>query len=251
MTTMRKVAWLLWVILSGYVVMWTFGLILGLTFMFFILTGRIRIHGYWNLIRAALKGRTMILTNHPTLFFETFGMGALLFPWFLIVPWCFVWSIPDKRLLDSWNMPGWLRTALRCTEVNRSKRMSGGRGGLKAKEVLRMRGIIVGHPEQGRTFGEANARKSPLVRGNRQMQEIGASLLTQIAYEAKASILPGWIEVSDKEPVSLLTSFKRMFGSENKKYRPVIYHFGRPYRPSRPFDLARENEKLQKEVFDA
>lgn len=251
MTTMRKVAWLLWVILSGYVVMWTFGLILGLTFMFFILTGRIRIHGYWNLIRAALKGRTMILTNHPTLFFETFGMGALLFPWFLIVPWCFVWSMPDKRLLDKWKLPGWVRTALRCIEVNRLKRISAGRGGVKAREILHMHGIIVGHPEQGRTFGEANARKSPLVRGNRQMQKIDASLLTQIACEAKASILPGWVEVPYTEPVSVTESFRRMFGRKNRRYRPVIYHFGRPYKPSERFNLVIENEKLQNEILNA
>ncbi|MBV9159799.1 MAG: hypothetical protein JO019_04355 [Candidatus Kaiserbacteria bacterium] len=254
MKKLRLWAWLLWVILSGYVVAWILGIfILGPLTMYFLLTRRVIVRGYWRLVGEALRGKLLILTNHPTVFVETFLLGALLFPWFLVCPWAFVWTMPDKRLLDLWNMPGWMRVMLRCIVVDRRSRVKGGRGLLIAGQIVRARFVVVGNPEQGRTFGEANKNKIPLVRNDREMQVIEQSLLTQLAYETGARILPGYIEVPyAREQVSLQECFARMFGKDNAKHRPVILSFTRKaYRITGPFDLAKENERLQIEIMEA
>ena len=252
MKAMRTFKWLVQVVLLGYLVMWTFGLfIVGPLFLFFLCTGGIRIRGYWRLVGAALRGRLMILPNHPSLLYETFGLGMLLFPWYLIVPWCFIWSVPDKRLLDGWGMPGWIRIALRCIQMDRTSVKAGVGGNGDMKRVLYWRGIIVSHPEKGRTFGEANSHKVPLARGERRMQKIDSGL-TLTAHQAGAWTLPCWVHVSDDAPVSITTSFRRMFGRHNKKYRPVVYSFLRPaYRIGGPFDREQANAKLQDEIFSA
>ncbi|MCE9541551.1 hypothetical protein K8R03_03265 [Candidatus Kaiserbacteria bacterium] len=253
MRTVRTIAWLLGTTLSGYLVAWTFGLfVLGPLLTFFFLTGRMRVVGYGNLIRAALRGRLLILMNHPTLLFETFGIGALLLPLFLFVPWCFIWSTPDKRLLDQWKLPRWVRTMLRCLPIDRSDTMTGVRSTFAMKRVLQWRGVVVAHPERGRTFGEANRRREPIVRSGRAMQKI-ASSLTEVAHLADARILPGWVEVPfSKEPVSILTSLRRMFGRKNRRYWPVTYSFSRvPYRTGTEFNRETENARLQNEIFEA
>jgi 1-acyl-sn-glycerol-3-phosphate acyltransferase len=251
MKVLREVTWLLGVVLSGYAVAWTFGLfVLGPVFLFFLLTGRVRVRGYWNLIGAILKGRVMILTNHPTVVVETFGMGAILFPWFLFFPQFFLWQMPDKRLLDGWHIPNWMRTALRCILVDRSTKLEGGGPAFEAIRILRAGGVIVAFPEGGRTFGSANRHKMPLERRGRQMQEIKSSL-TRVAHVANAWILPGWIEVPhSQDPITVSGFFSRVFGTGKKKFWPVIFHFGpSAYKPRVPFDRTKENKKLQKSIF--
>jgi len=252
MKVVRSVLWTAGVILAGYFVAWTFGLVVvGPLVLFFLATGRIRIKGYWNLVRAALRGRVIILLNHPTLFFETFVIGGLLFPWYLIFPQCFVWSLPDKRLLDDWKMPAWIRVLLRCIQLDRSRRIANGRGGVDTAEVLKMGWVVVGHPEMGRTLGEANRHRVPLQHDGRVMQKI-ASKLTLVADKAEAAILPGWVDVPYREPVPIMESFRRMFGRENQKYWPIVFSFSHPaYRPGRPFRLDSENDRLQHEIFSA
>lgn len=245
MKIVRAALRLLQDILLGYLAAWIFGLLLSLLFLLFILLRRVRIEGYWRLVGAVLRGRVMILMNHPTVFFETFGIGALVFPW------CLVWSTPDKHLLDKWGIPGWVRIVFRCIQLDRTKRRSGAEGATSMERVLFWRGVVVAHPERGRTFGEANRHKVPLVRGNRRMQKIESSL-TRVAHEAKASILVGWVQVPDDAPVDLKVSFRRMFGKENSAHWPVVYSFKQPlYRTSEPFDRAAENQKLQEAILSA
>src|SRR3989344_739465 len=244
---LRSFLWAAGVILAGYFVAWTFGLfVVGPLVLYWFVTGRILVRGYWNLVSTVLQGRVIILLNHPSLFFETFVIGGLLFPWYLIFPQCFVWSLPDKRLLDQWKLPGVIRIALRCVELDRSKRIANGRGGVNTSELLRTGWVFVGHPERGRTFGEANRHRIPVERNGRIMQKIEEkSRLTLIAYKSGAWILPGHIHVPYNEPISITASFRRMFGRENTKYRPVVFSFKRPkYRPQDPFELERENERL-------
>ena len=251
MKIFRKTLWMTAVILSGYAVAWTFGLILGFLFLFFLATGRLKVHGYWNLVFSVLRGRLMIFPNHPTLLFETFGIPMLLFPWYLIVPWCFLWSMPDRRLLDLWKLPTWIRIALRCISVDRTSRMARGRGRMHANKVLRSGFVIVAHPESGRTFGEANRNKLPLNCCGRVMQKIESNLV-EVALETNAWILPVWVDVPYWKPVSIVTSFRRMFGTCNARYRPVTISFERPrYKETMPFVLSRANERLQKEIFRA
>lgn len=244
--------WRLVVTLAGYLVAWTLGLfVAGPYALWLIVTRRVRIKGYWNLVAAVLKGRTMILMNHPSLFYETILIVAVLFPWYLFFPRAFIWSLPDRRLLDQWGMKPWMRVLLRCIELDRSDRIVNGHGGVNATEVLKIGWVVAGHPEAGRTFGDANRKREPLSHGYRQMQKI-ESKLTLVAYKSGAQILAGWVEVNDPSPVSVTTSFRRMFGRNNRRHRPVTFYFRRSaYRPAEPFDLDRENKRLQDEIFSA
>lgn len=253
MKTLRNAVWLLWVILSGYVVAWTFGLfVLGPMFLFFVVTGRVKIVGYWNLVRTVLKGRVLIATNHPTVVAETFGMGALLFPWYLLFPQCFVWSMPDVKLLDAWRIPGWIRVALRCVVVDRAKTSANISAALKAVRVLRAGGVVVAFPEGGRTFGNANRNRIPLEYKGRYMQEI-KSALTHVAHGADAWILPGWVNAPHSDENVTVSGFlTRTFGHENKRFWPITFCFRRSaYRPDVSFDPTRENNRLQEEIFSS
>src|SRR5262245_55007130 len=76
--------------------------------------GRIKVIGEERFMEAARRGRTLILTNHPSLLAETFLLGALAAPLFLKDARLGLWTIPDERLLDLWGMPAWLREDLHC-----------------------------------------------------------------------------------------------------------------------------------------
>src|SRR3989338_9123187 len=121
MKTLRRFAWLAWVILGGYPVAWTFGLfVLGPLLIYLVVSGRFIIRGYWRLLGNVIRGRVLILANHPSILAETFFLGALLFPIFPIMPWGVVWTMPDTKLLDRWGMPGWMRLFFRTIVVDRS-----------------------------------------------------------------------------------------------------------------------------------
>src|SRR5256885_1178746 len=164
-------------ILRSYLIVWSFGGCLGAIVQFFIWRGRVQIRGLDRLERAALDGRTLILTNHPSLLAETFLLGAIIAPLYLKNPRRAFWTMPDAQLLDLWRMPRWLRKGLQCIEVDRRSPTKSGRAAVHAMKVLRQGGSIIAHPEMGRTFGKANKGKTPLVRRNRAMQKIEGSSL--------------------------------------------------------------------------
>ena len=118
-------------------------------------------------------------------------------------------------------------------------------------DIVACRGVIVGEPEMGRTFGDANRKNVPLEHNGRVMQKIQGSRLTQIAHESGARILPGWIEVPYYRGSPGLWKELRLL-LRDRKHGPIIYNFRRPtYRTEEPFDLARENARLQDEIFNA
>jgi 1-acyl-sn-glycerol-3-phosphate acyltransferase len=247
-TALQKLA-LLGRILRSYLIAWTFGGCLGAIVFFFMRCGRIQIRELDRLKRAAFDGRTIILTNHPSLLAETFLLGAVIAPLYLKNPRRAFWTMPDAQLLDLWRMPRWLRNGLQCIEVDRRSPMKSGRAAVQAMKVLRQGGSIIAHPEMGRTFGNANKGKTPLVRKNRAMQKIDGSSLTLIASKSGALILPGWVDVPyAQEALPLGACIWRLFTQRGA----IVFSFLEPpYRPEEPFDLIRENARLQEKIFDA
>lgn len=229
-----------------FLVAWTLGWLLGALVRFLAFRGRIRIQGEERLWRAAREGRTFILTNHPSLLAETFLLGAVVAPLYLRDPARVLWTMPDVQLLDLWRVPRWLRDDMHCIAVDRRSRIKSGRAAVRAKQVLLEGGSIVAHPEMGRTFGKANKDKRPLTCGDRAMQKIESSL-TEIAAKADAFILPGWVDVPHaRDALSLSGCFWRLFSGD-----VITFSFGEPYKVERPFDLARENKRLQERIFAA
>lgn len=211
--------------------------------------GRIRFVGCERFLEAASCGRTLILTNHPSLLAETFLLGAFAAPLYLKDPRRALWTMPDVRLLNDWHMPRWLREELHCIQTDRRSTFASSRAAVGALNVLRTGGTIIAHPEGGRTFGAANQDRTPLERNGRVMQDISPSPLLRIAYKAKARILPGWIEVPyAREALSLGACIKRLFTTDDV----IEFSFREPsYGLDEPFDLATENRRLQEKIFAA
>jgi hypothetical protein len=229
----------------------TIGRILAILVRFFIRIGRIRVIEHGRLMAAAENGRTMISTNHPSLLAETFLLGALVAPLYLRDARRALWTMPDVRLLDTWHVPERLRREMHCIVTDRRSRMRSGRAAIEAIRVLENGGALVAHPEQGRTFGEANVREGrPLVeRNGRIMRDISRSEVLKIAARADALVLPGWIDVPYvSEGLSLPRCIWRLF----MRNEVITISFREPsYRIEYPFDLARENKRLQDKIFNA
>lgn len=104
---------------TSYIVAQTFGRFLAAWVTRLRRRGRIRIVGHKRFLQAASGGRTLILSNHPSLLAETFLLGALAAPLYLKDSRRALWTMPDTRLLDSWGMPEWLRDDLHCIVADR------------------------------------------------------------------------------------------------------------------------------------
>jgi acyltransferase-like protein len=212
--------------------------------------GRIRVVGHKRFLQAASGGRTLILTNHPSLLAETFLLGALAAPLYLRDSRRALWTMPDARLLDSWGMPEWLRDDLHCIVADRRSAVKNGRAFQKAMAVLEAGGTIVAHPEEGRTFGAANKHRTTLKGdGAREMQKIERSQLVTLAARTGAEILPGWVDVPHaREALSLGACIRRLVTTDDV----ITFSFRQPpYRVRAEFDLAEENAILQEKIFAA
>ncbi len=210
---------------------------------------RLKIIGEERFMDAAREGRSLILTNHPSLLAETFLLGALAAPLYLKDPRRGLWTIPDERLLDLWGMPAWLREDLHCIVADRRSAVKNGRASQKVMAVLEAGGTIIAHPEEGRTFGAANRNRVPLKRGTREMQKIERSLLVTLAARTEATILPGWVDVPHaREALSLGACIKRLITTDEV----ITFSFRQPpYRVNADLDLATENAILQEKIFEA
>ena len=234
---------------SSYIVAQTFGRALAAWVARLRSQGRIRVVGRTRFMAAASGGRTLILTNHPSLLAETFLLGALAAPLYLRDSRRALWTMPDVRLLDSWGMPEWLRDDLHCIVADRRSPVKSGRASQKAMAVLEAGGTIVAHPAEGRTFGAANTNRTALKRGAREMQKIERSQLVTIAARSGAAILPGWVDVPyAREALSLGACIRRLITTDEV----ITFSFRQPpYLVKADFDLATENAILQERIFAA
>jgi len=243
--TCNFVLWCACVVIIGYPVAWVFGTILGLAFMFGLLFGHIRVYGYSRLVGAAIRGKVIIMVNHPNLV-EPFVIPALLFPWYWIFPWCFPWSTPDQKLLGEWKMPAWQRIALRCIIFDRTKIMTSGRAWKKIQTVMRyLRAIVVFFPEEGRTNGAGNKGRIPLSYGNRMLQELRSSALRH-AHETGAWVLPIYLYTENKaETTAFWINFRKA------RAAGMVFVVGHRYKPGIPFVLAEQNQILGQKILHA
>ncbi len=236
---------------SCYIVARAIRWMLAIVVPFFIRIGRIRVIGHGRLMAAAKNGRTMISTNHPSLLAETLLLGALVAPLYLRDTRRALWTMPDVRLLNAWHMPEGLRRELHCIVTDRRSSIRSGRAAIEAIHVLENGGTLVTHPEQGRTFGEANVREGrPLIKRNgRIMRDIGRSDVLKIAARAGVHILPGWIDVPYvREALSLPRCIWRLF----TRNEVITISFREPpYFIEHPFDFELENKRLQDKIFNA
>jgi 1-acyl-sn-glycerol-3-phosphate acyltransferase len=225
---------------GGYAVAWSLGNIIGPIVMLLILFRIVRIRGYENLLRSALKGRLIIAPNHPTLI-ETLIIPGLLWPWYLVFPRLFVWSVPDHRLFHT--CVKWTYPVVRCVTVDREKRAGNIEKAYRVRSILKDGGIVVIHPEGGRTIKGAEFTRL----GGRRVRRI-RSLVPWIAAESSARILPVWISIRRvRTPVTYGEGVVRLF---HRSHCPIIFSFGHgPYAIAHPVHMREENKKLEQLIL--
>lgn len=117
-----------------------------------LVTGRIRVSGYWRTWRQMRAGSVLLISNHPSLM-EAFATPALFWPWQLLGhTHCFPWNIADVQLLGKASR--WLFPALRCIPIDRRENTAGptGKAVIRTVRQLFVRGhSVVLYPEGGRT----------------------------------------------------------------------------------------------------
>lgn len=200
-------------------------------------TGRVRVFGRERAIKAAREGKLLIAANHPT-GAETFIVPGVFCPEYYADERLFVWSMPKKGLV-----PWWMHKFLRCIEIERGnpKRILLQALPL-AEQVLTHGGVILTHPENGRTingkeFVEYNGRRMRCIK----------SRVTELASKTGASILPLWIDVPNvTEDMKFWHSIGHLYANG-----PMSLYFGDPYHVGDPFDLETENKILEKKILSA
>lgn len=202
--------------IADYLTVMLFGIPLGCLFLSLIILGRIKICGYMRAIRLAATGRVIIAANHPSML-ETLLIPLLFFPWYLVSLRFFVWSVPDQRLLAPWIR--WLFWLGRCIPIDRSRRNSSAYTLRKLTDILERKGVVVMHPEAGRTF----KGDSFITFGDRKIRSF-TSGVPSLAERTHAVILPLWVSGTDKvlPGDTLLPHFMRS---------KIILSFGMSYRP--------------------
>ena len=171
--------------IADYLTVIIVGIPLGILFVLCVALGRIKIRGYARAIRLAARGKIIIAANHPSML-ETLLIPLLFFPFYLLSLRFFIWSVPDRRLLP--RRLRWLFWLGRCITVDRSDRSHNANRVQKLAAILGNNGIIVIHPEAGRT----SKGEKFIFRGDRRMRSF-VSGVPMLARDTGATILPLWI----------------------------------------------------------
>lgn len=204
-------------LIPDYITIMCIGIPLGALFFLLVLLGRIKIKGYVRAMRLVACGKVIIVANHPTML-EIILIPLLFFPMFLLSLRFFVWSVPDRRLLSS--RLRWLFWLGRCVTIDRSDRSYTKYTLRRLTEILNRNGVVIIHPEAGRTFKGDKF----VVSGNRRIRSF-ISGVPSLARNTGAIILPLWVSGTDIVMSGNVT-FPRFMRSK------IVLSFGTSYRPA-------------------
>ena len=192
------------------------GVPLGLMFVVLLAFGRVKIRGYMRAVRLACRGRLIIASNHPSML-ETFLIPLSFFPLNILLLRLFVWSVPDRRLLP--RRLRWLFWLTRCITIDRTQPNKNKHTLEKMTEVLEAGGVVVVHPEAGRT-GKGT---SFIHKDDRRLRGFLSSVPT-LARRTNAMILPLWVSGAERV-LPIGSMFPRLWRSK------IVLSFGVPYKP--------------------
>lgn len=243
---------------TGYAVAWTFGNWLGPKFQRLENEGKFYVTGRYRALAAVECGNAMFVPNHASVP-DDFFAAATLWPHYLYDDRFFIWSMPDRRTMQSafrkkiagktFDLSGAGARLFRCVSIDRSDNEFSKRGVALAREVLKKGYTLIVHPEEGRTWGEGNQHKR-LIPGpdGRVMREISWGLF--LLANPETTFIPTWINmpnIDDMPPTrgvaSVREPYRRLLGLEGEKYLPVSIHFGEPYRLPLSFNIRRRSER--------
>lgn len=204
-----------------YITVIIIGVPLGILFVILLTLGRIKVEGYGRALRLVARGKVIIAANHPSML-ETLLIPLLFFPLYLVSLRFFVWSVPDRRLLGHGTR--WLFWFVRCVTLDRSDPSLTKPALYKLTEILEHNGIVLIHPEAGRTDkGERFLMNG--MRGNRRIRYF-VSGVPSLARSTGATILPLWVSGTDIVlPIgTVIPHFMRS---------KIIFSFGTSYVPAK------------------
>lgn len=205
-------------LVCNYITVIIIGIPLGIFFVLLLALGRIKIKGYGRAVRLVARGKVIIAANHPSML-ETLLIPLLFFPLYLVHLRFFVWSVPDRRLLNP--TLRWLFCLLRCVTLDRSDPSLTKPALYKLTEILEHNGIVLIHPEAGRT----SKGETFLMRGDRRMRHF-VSGVPSLARSTGATILPLWVSGTDIV-LPIGATVPRLMRSK------IIFSFGIPYVPAK------------------
>lgn len=205
-----------------------------------ILTGRIRIYGYWRLIQNLNRGKIIIAANHPSKL-ETVLVPSLLWPWALFHQKFFIWSVPDNKLFPKWSR--WVYLYLKCIPLSRDGSSTNASSITTMFRVLQAGDSIILHPGGGRDYkGEQVSNSS----GTRHIRTI-KSTVPYLAIKNKAQILPLYIHYTGKNTPKTLKENVRWLLQSNC----ISFHIGQPYSPKVDMSKNDLNAVLEQKILSA
>lgn len=160
--------------------------IAGACLLILLITGGVRIHGYWRAFAAVKKGQLVIVSNHPSQL-EPLVFFALFWPFNMCIPWMSLWSMPDSKMLPPW--AAWLFEPWRCIAFDRSVSYQAGRAMITARVQIKEGDTVVIHPEGGRTHKGTDF----VHHGSRHVRRIKTKV-PAIIKTTNAAVLPAWVD---------------------------------------------------------
>lgn len=197
--------------LGAFLIALTIGSFGGLLFWILLLSGKLRVRGYWRVMRQVARGNTIIVANHPTLL-ETVLLPVMFWPWAVFWPQRFFpWSVPDSALFPPWLQ--WLYDVAHCVKVDRTKTTNTDANRLMIS-ILRNHGTLIIHPEAGRTGSEFRGKRPPKKRFGQYHRRKIRRIVTKvpaIARNTQATIVPVWVDIP--------------FWQDTNGFRQVLWHW--------------------------
>lgn len=227
-------------LIPDYITIIIIGIPLGILFAVFVAFGRIQVKGYCRAMRLIARGNVIIAANHPSML-ETILIPLLFFPLYLFSLRFFVWSVPDRRLLSSFLH--WLFWFGRCVTLDRSNPHSTKPALFQLTAILQHNGVVVIHPEAGRTDKGEKFIVSG-IRGNRRIRRF-VSGIPSLARNTGTTILPLWVSGTDRV-LPIETTMPRFMRSK------IVFSFGTPYvPPKRKQNREKESMILARAILES
>lgn len=185
------------------------GPIVGVIFLVFWARGMIWIEGYWKTFWAILRGRLLIVSNHPVMQDPLVYVGLWWWACILYPPKFLIWNLPGRNYFDDllgkvsrdkWkHFPKWIYPIIHCIPVDR--------GGENLMEVIRKSNQVISAKRTLLVFGETRRtgsrdRNDPGAEieftyskdGSRQIQPCTAAVI-KTSTKKKARFITAWISV--------------------------------------------------------
>lgn len=217
--TMKSIPRMLYAYLFAY----TAGLLFFVWNSIWFLTGKLKVVGYGKFLEAVLRGRVIIVSNHPTIL-ESVFLSTLLVPLFpVLAPCLWPFSLPDHRLLPE--RLRWLYPLIRCITVHRADVRHSVRGLSKIRDLLMDGEVVVIHPEGGRTWKRDVGETDDFVTyGTRRLRPIRTTHVAKLALQTNALILPIYVKFGGG-PINTSESLVSFYK------RGMTFHVGDMYDP--------------------